>query len=216
MDPDPALEKEIYQQVAKLARFYDRIMNCTVLVAPLGGRRKGNPCHVRIDLGLPQATLVVEHEPSLHATAKDTADERASKKMELRPERKNPARAVHDAFGEMRRRLQDYARKQRGDTKTSEEPQEAARVVQLVPDENYGFCATEDGRLVYFHRNSVTDGRFEGLRVGSKVKLVQELGEKGPQATTLHVVRPRKQAQIAAATVPARKSRKPKVTVATP
>jgi cold shock CspA family protein len=42
---------------------------------------------------------------------------------------------------------------------------------------------------VYFHRNSVLDDAFDDLEVGSRVAFVEERGDKGPQASTVQVVR---------------------------
>jgi cold shock CspA family protein len=42
------------------------------------------------------------------------------------------------------------------------------------------FIETADGREVYFHCNSVLDDAFEHLTVGSEVRFVEEMGEKGP------------------------------------
>jgi cold shock CspA family protein len=113
---------------------------------------------------------------------------------------KKPQRAILDAFSEMRRRLQDYARKQLGSVKTTAEPLMSATVASLFPQEDHGFLMTSDGRQVYFHRGSVLNGHFDRLRVGSEVRFDEEEGEKGPQASTVHLVHPRQQARAAAAT----------------
>ena len=51
-----------------------------------------------------------------------------------------------------------------------------------------GFIETADGHEVCFHRNSVLDDAFDRLTVGSEVRFVEELGEKGPQASTVHEI----------------------------
>lgn len=38
---------------------------------------------------------------------------------------------------------------------------------------------------VYFHRNSVLHGDFDLLAVGTEVRYFEELGDDGPQATTV-------------------------------
>ena len=43
------------------------------------------------------------------------------------------------------------------------------------------------------------DGHFDRLRVGTRVRFAEEMGDKGPQASTVKVIHPRKQAQTAAA-----------------
>lgn len=62
------------------------------------------------------------------------------------------------------------------------------RIVELYPDEDYGRIQTPDGRLIYFHRNSVVETDFETLQVGAEVRFVEEMGERGPQASTVHPV----------------------------
>ena len=47
--------------------------------------------------------------------------------------------------------------------------------------------STGDGREIYFHRNSVLNGRFDRLERGAKVRFIEEMGEKGPQASTVVV-----------------------------
>jgi cold shock CspA family protein len=47
---------------------------------------------------------------------------------------------------------------------------------------------TSDGREIYFHRNSLVGAEFDKLEVGTEVRFVEDLGEEGPRATTVHVV----------------------------
>ena len=83
--------------------------------------------------------------------------------------------------------MQDFARRQHGDVK-HHEPTPQARVVRLFPDESCGFLATEDGREVYFHKDSVLGAGFKRLRVGTLAAFVEEQGEKGPQASTVRIL----------------------------
>jgi cold shock CspA family protein len=53
-----------------------------------------------------------------------------------------------------------------------------------VAGEGYGFIETADGR----RRNSVLDDAIEHLTVGSEVRFVEEMGEKGPQASAVRLV----------------------------
>ena len=46
----------------------------------------------------------------------------------------------------------------------------------------------EFGYEVYFHRNSVLDGAFRRLTVGARVTFVEEVGDKGPQASTVRLL----------------------------
>jgi cold shock CspA family protein len=49
----------------------------------------------------------------------------------------------------------------------------------------YGFLTSDDGREIYFHKNSVLGRAFPPLHVGTAVRFVEEAGEKGPQASTV-------------------------------
>ena len=95
--------------------------------------------------------------------------------------------AIRDAFDAMRRRLEDYARHQRGAVK-SREATPQARVSKLFHEEGYGFLETPDGREIYFHGNSVLPPGFDHLAVGTEVRFAEEQGAEGPQASTVTIV----------------------------
>jgi len=61
-------------------------------------------------------------------------------------------------------------------------------VVKIFPGEGYGFLEDDEGREIYFHRNSVLDGAFQRLEVGSEVRFAEEAGEKGPQASSVGLI----------------------------
>ncbi len=92
--------------------------------------------------------------------------------------------AVRDAFKAMRRKLEDYVRETRGDVK-AHAGLPHGKVSELFPLEDYGFIKTQDGRRIYFHRNSVLDSRFDELDLETEVSFVEESGNKGPQASTV-------------------------------
>ncbi|HHT9123278.1 MAG TPA: cold-shock protein, partial [Candidatus Wunengus sp. YC63] len=95
--------------------------------------------------------------------------------------------SIRDAFHDARRKLEDFARRQRGDVKHHEEPTHA-RISALFPDKGYGFLTTPDGREVYFHEHSVLNRKFKQLEIGIEVRFAEEMGEKGPQASSVTVV----------------------------
>ena len=160
-----AIEAEIREKAAKLDTYYDGIMHCRVVVeAPVGHHRSGGPYNVRIDLTVPGAELVVNRQ----------ADE-------------DLPVAIRNAFDAMRRRLEDYARHQRGDVKTHDTIPHA-RVSKLFRPEGYGFLETPDGREIYFHSHSVLPPGFSSLTVGTEVRFAEEQGAEGPQASTVTIV----------------------------
>jgi cold shock CspA family protein/ribosome-associated translation inhibitor RaiA len=192
MEPSDALDSEIRTRIHRLETYYRSIMGCRVLVE-LGERHheSGNRFHVRIDLTVPGDEIVVAHDASLHASAIDTEVERARKADEPDPERKHARVAVREAFDIARRRLQDHARRQRGTVKAPVR-QPRGHVARLFPSDGYGYIQAEDGHEVYFQKTSVLKNVFERLTVGSDVSYVEEPGEKGPQASTVKLLHPRR------------------------
>lgn len=170
MPPSEAVEADIRERAAKLEEFYDRITSARVVVEiPHRRHRQGALFHVRLDLRVPGREIVVSREPGEHHAYEDVHV------------------AIRDAFDAAARRLEDHAREERGKVKVHEPPPEG-RIARLMPEDGYGFIATPDGSELYFHRNSVVDADFDRLRVGDQVRFAAEAGEKGPQASTVHLV----------------------------
>lgn len=202
------LDDYVQKEAAKLERFYSRISSCRVIMERPQRAASGKLYHVRIDLGVPSEELLVKHVPSLHGTLEDMQTQKSRRDARSVLGQRNPKRVIHEAFQEMGRQLQEYARRQEGSVKAKLGMKEAI-VKEILPTEGYGFLETDDGRAVYFHQASVLDGHFPQLRIGTKVHFHEEMGDKGPQASTVKLIRPRKQARSAAALslVPAKSAR---------
>ena len=96
--------------------------------------------------------------------------------------------AISDAFQQhARRRLQDHVRRVQGQVK-QHESQPMGTVKSLDASGEFGFLEAADGHEVYFHRNSVLDGAYNRLTVGTHVAFAEEMGEKGPQASTVKLL----------------------------
>lgn len=87
----------------------------------------------------------------------------------------------------LRRKLEEYERERRTTSRGHVTPP-YGRVCELHPDEDFGRIETDDGRLVYFHRNSVIGCPFNQLTIGTKVRFAEEQGDRGPQASTVHAL----------------------------
>jgi cold shock CspA family protein len=192
----PQAEQWIHEEAAKLGAFYRRILGCHVAVESPHRRRGGGPYHVRIDLTVPGGELVIKHEPTLQTQARQVGESAIRKHLEARKLHKHLRQAINDAFKTAGRRLQDYARRQRGDVKHRELPP-LARVNQLFKDKGYGFLVTPEGREVYFHKDSVLNRAFDRLRVGATVLFAEEQGDKGPQASSVRIAPRRGMRQLA-------------------
>jgi cold shock CspA family protein len=131
--------------------------------------KKGNLFHVRIDLTIPGHEMVVNKEPSQHHSYTDVYV------------------AVRDAFDNVQHQLEHYVEQKRGDVKRHETPLHG-HILELNPDEGFGRIETPDGRIIYFHRNSLIDIGFDKLKIGTEVRFDEEQGNLGPQASTVKIV----------------------------
>ncbi len=170
MDPSPALETRIRELAARLEKFSAQIMRCHVIVEPTPHHQHQGGLHdFHIDITLPDTEIAIRRaHPADHA-------------------HEDPYVALRDAFRAARRKLEDYERKRRLDVKTHVGPAHG-RIRELDAQGGFGRIETEDGRLVYFHRNSVVGSRFQDLTTGVQVRFAEEAGDLGPQASTVHVL----------------------------
>lgn len=177
------LENYIRQLAAELDHYHGGIMRCRVAVEkPHKQQDAGSPCRCRIELTIPpRHELVIDEESTPEALAEGDVEN-------------DPYLVVHEAFATARRQLDRLAELQRGEVKTHPAQEVRGYVYQLRGD--FGFIRTIDNRKVYFHRNSVLNGDFDSLYEGQPVTFHEEMGDNGPQASTVHVlsdplVRPR-------------------------
>jgi cold shock CspA family protein/ribosome-associated translation inhibitor RaiA len=171
LESTPSLQARIEREAAKLERFTDRLTACHVaLIGRSGKRRHGDLFQVRLRLTVPgRADIVVDRNPGADHAHED------------------PYVAIRDAFAAARRRLQDHVRRFSAPMKHHEAPPHG-RIARLFPEEGYGFIETADGQEIYFHRNAVVNGDFAKLHAGAEVRFAETDGEKGPQASTVHLV----------------------------
>lgn len=92
LDLPPETEADLRERITGLGRYYERITSCVVTIDVPQRRRKSDALkyRVRLDLTLPSGEIVINRQP----------------RDELRT-------AVQDAFGAARRRLHDFAERQK-------------------------------------------------------------------------------------------------------
>ena len=98
MDHSDALEAHIRDKVNKLEEFFNHIISCRVVVeVPHKHHQQGKQFNVRIDIGVPGGEIVVnrDHAEDVYV-------------------------ALRDGFDAAKRKIEDHARKIRGDVKTHE------------------------------------------------------------------------------------------------
>jgi cold shock CspA family protein/ribosome-associated translation inhibitor RaiA len=169
-EASPALEARIRKLAARLERVSAHIMHCHVIVEePHKHQRQGRLFDIKIDITVPGAQIAIQHaHPGSHA-------------------HEDPYVALRDAFLAARRRLEDYEQQHRREVKTHIGAPHG-RICELYAEQGFGRIQTDDGRLIYFHRNSVLGRPFAELATGTEVSFAEEAGDLGPQASTVHVI----------------------------
>jgi cold shock CspA family protein/ribosome-associated translation inhibitor RaiA len=192
-----AIEAMVREQASILDRYCNHIMGCRVMIeVPHRHLQEGMHHHVSVCLTVPGGEIVVKRQPSLHSRQQDIQEEGLTKEGDIEQSHKHLQVAVREAFDKVRRRLQDYARRQRLDVKTRvRKPR--GRVCRLYPEDGYGYIEARDGGEIYFHRNSVLLGDFDYMKMGSPVSFVEEQGERGPQASSVALLRKHRRHKVA-------------------
>lgn len=162
----------IHEKAAKLEQLSDNLDSCRVIVdQPHQHQSSGSGYEVTITL----------RQPPGHEIAVRRGAGQGNMHEPL------PA-VIRDAFQAAWRQLRDHLDMQQGDVKRHPDQEVSAVVDRLIPRDDCGFLRTTDGREVYFHRNSVLGGEYDRLEPGTGVRHVEEVGEEGPQASTVQIV----------------------------
>jgi len=174
LDKSETIEAAVRDRAQKLERFADKIVSCRVTIdSPHKHHHQGKLFQVSVDIHVPGGHIVASRKPSEHHAHEDITV------------------AIRDAFAAARRELQDHLRIERGKVKQHEE-RAHGKIAALEQDS--GRIETQDGREIYFHRNSVLSADFDKLTLGTPVWFAEEDGDDGPQASTVHVVPTRRPA----------------------
>jgi ribosomal subunit interface protein len=160
------IEETIRDKATKLDLFHDQISRCRITVTvPHQHSHKGILYNVCLHITVPGSEIVVKREPNEDLYV-----------------------SIRDAFDTAQRKLKSWREVQRRDVKFHEEPLRA-HVTAIFPERGYGFLTTSDAREIYFHKNSVVGYKFKDLKIGAEVGFVEAMGEQGPQASTVKVIK---------------------------
>lgn len=100
MEPSPAVEARVRERAARLERYFDRIIACRVVIeSPHHHHHKGQLFRVRVDLTVPDGTIIADGGRSADGAHGDVYV------------------AIRDAFDTARRELEDWVRRRRGEVK---------------------------------------------------------------------------------------------------
>ena len=168
-----ALKDDILKRIAKLEKFYGRLVFCRVSIEARKKQHSGNIYEVHIEMQAPGGYLVVNHEPHHIKERHAHPDVRAS---------------IHDAFEAAEAQLRSFGKMRHGEVKVHAAAVQG-QIAELFTDRDYGFILTNEGARLYFHRNSVMNGDFAKLKRGDAVHFVEGDGDTGPTATKVWAVK---------------------------
>ena len=163
MEMSPLAERHILRGIARLQKVAPDLIAVRATLSQQQKRhRTGNLYHVKLRLSLPGPDIEVSRTPS------------------SRKDDESLVFAIGEAFDKARRQVVEQRSIERGEVKTHDVPAQG-EVTELFPD--HGFIRASDGRVVYFHENSVAGRVWARLKVGDRVRFADEPGEEGPHAT---------------------------------
>lgn len=170
IDHSDYIEADIRKHAEKLDTYHDNIISCRVVFdSPHHHKHKGNLYHVSIDVKVPGHEISVSREAEHHHNHQDAYV------------------AIRDGFEAVYTKLKNLAQQRRGEVKHHEQ-HDTGKIMQLLPEQDFGLIETMDGREIYFHRNSVVNKNFDALEPGIPVRFHEEMGDKGPKASSVVVI----------------------------
>lgn len=165
------------KRIEKLEHFFDRIIRVEVAIsAPHRHRHADRLYHIQIHIFLPGDDIIINRKPVQNEDHRDIYV------------------AIRDSFNAAERLLREKARSIRDRSRAHQteshqtEGQHIGKISKLFYNDGYGFLTTYDGREFYFDKRSILNKKFDLLHVGEKVRFLEELGEKGPQVTSMTAV----------------------------
>jgi len=170
VEPTDALKDRVLDGIADLEEVHERLVSCRVMVEDTTpGRSSGKIFRVRLDIGVPNRTVVVDFKP-------DGGDEV-----------RDVQQAIKQAFDIGRRRLDQLRDRDRERSMGRDLPPHGRVIKLLTTDtgDRYGFLLSRDGREIYFHENAVADADYDDLEVGTEVRYTERRGDEGPQASAV-------------------------------
>jgi ribosome-associated translation inhibitor RaiA/cold shock CspA family protein len=168
VDPSPAIEDLIGERTARLEKFHAGIIACDVVVEAAQKRKThGRLFSVRVRLGLPGPDISV---------SRDVAQGDAQEDVRL---------AVNRAFSAVETKLKEQKRTMGAVEVKHHPPVLHGEVSELEPELGWGMIRADDGRSVYFQKDSLETGTWEAVAVGRRLRFREVEGEKGPYA--IHV-----------------------------
>jgi len=170
-----AIESLVQEKVQKLQQVCSQLNSCRVAIERAQVHPdSGSPFSVRIDMTVPP-----HHELCV------------TKSPDVGKQYVPLDAVIRDAFDAARHRLAELNERQHDHMVKDRPEQEAIAIVTaLYPEQGYGILKSLEGDEVYFNRNSIVNGDFDRLKIGTGVQCVARVAEGDIpfRASTVRVV----------------------------
>lgn len=165
IDPSPAVSELVTRRIGVLERISNRITGCEVtLDAPQKRKIHGRIFRARLNLHTPGPDFSVSREVAQGSARDDLL------------------LAVNRAFSAAEKHLKRQKKKMGGVEVKHHPPILHGKITLIEPELGYGYLRADDGREVYFQRDSLTSDIWNDLESGERLKFREQDGEKGPFA----------------------------------
>lgn len=165
-EPMPAIAELVARRGRALEKSVDRVEGCDVVVeAPQKRRQSARVFRVRVNLHVPGPDLSTEARVAQGSATGDAT------------------LAVNRAFSAMEKRIKAQRRRMSGHGEKRHDPVLHGVVTTFEPELGWGTIRADDGREVYFEKDSLTAGDWDALARGSRLRFREREGERGPFAT---------------------------------
>jgi cold shock CspA family protein/ribosome-associated translation inhibitor RaiA len=171
MEPSPTVDDLVHKRIEALDALHPQIVGVRVT---LGAHDKRRVTGRQFDVHL-----------HVHVPGNDLHLHRAFGREEAEDDLK---RAVNACFTAAERQLKEDRRQKRPQDTKEHAPVQHGTVETLEPELGWGMARGEDGREVYFQRESLTQGAWEDIGKGDRLRYRAFDGEKGPFAVDVHRV----------------------------
>lgn len=160
-----AVEAIIRNRIEAIERFCPNAVGLRItLDAPQKTRHAARGFDVRLHLEVPGPDLDVARSVRQGHAADDIV------------------RAVNAAFTALEKRVKASHRIIAGQEVKHHPVLLHGEIIELEPELGYGFMRADDGQEVYFQKDGLVAGVWDGLAVGTRLRFREQDGEKGPFA----------------------------------
>ena len=168
LDHSPVVEDLVRERIMALEKRYDRIIGCEVtLYASQKRKRHGRVLGVTLNLRLPGPDLSISREVAQGSAQEDLM------------------LAVNRVFSAVDKTIKKR-KKMMGGIEVKHHPAVLhGEIVELESELGHGWVRGDDGRLVYFQRDSLTSNNWDRLKTGTRLRFREMQGDKGPYATAV-------------------------------